>query len=128
MRKLLYREATPEDWPAIVQLHLHQQAMQGTNYELPRIIRNQMIPLALVGVDDEGAVRQCLYVEAVAELRFVGCDARATALSRREATGVAYVLKLKGFRWIECVVPRKLKKHIEKPLRLAGFESKDSEL
>ena len=73
-------------------------------------------------------IRNCIYAEAVAELRFVGCDAKATACSRGEIDGFVYVLKRMGFRWLECFVPRKLKKMIQKPLQRAGFTCVDREL
>jgi hypothetical protein len=37
-------------------------------------------------------------------------------------------LKLQGFRWLECFVPRQLKKMIQKPLQRAGFDCVDREL
>ena len=88
-----------------------------------------------MGVEDPGAhgtgggaIRNCIYVETIAELRFVGCDPKATAFGRREIEGLSYVLKLQGFRWLECFVPRQLKKMIQKPLRRAGFACVDREL
>jgi hypothetical protein len=127
MQPITLREAVPEDWPAIVKLHLEQQAAQGSNYELPYLF-NPQIAIALVGVDAMGTIRNCVYVETIAEMRFVGCDPKATAFSRREIEGLAYVLKLRGFRWLECFVPRKLKRMIQKPLRKAGFDCVDREL
>ena len=108
-------------------MHREHQAAQGTNYELPYLF-GPAIAIALVGVDEEGTIRNCVYVETIAELRFVGCDPRATAFSRREIEGLSYVLKLQGFRWLECFVPRQLKKMIQKPLRRAGFDCVDREL
>lgn len=127
MQKIALREARHTDWPAIVQIHLEHQAAQGTNYELPYLFDPQ-IAIALVGVDGDGVIRNCIYVEKIAEMRFVGCDAKATAFSQREIAGLAYVLKLQGFRWLECFVPRKLKNMIQKPLRRAGFHCVDKEL
>lgn len=127
MKQLALREAQPADWAAIVQLHLKHQATQGTNYELPYLF-DPRIAIVLVSVDEDGAIHNCIYVEKIAEMRFVGCDAKATAFSRREIDGLAYVLKLKGFRWLECFVPRNLKKTIQKPLRRAGFNCVDQEL
>jgi hypothetical protein len=125
--RITLREATVEDWPAIVSLHREHQVAQGTNYELPYLFSPQ-IAVALVGVDEAGTIHNCVYVESVAEMRFVGCNAKATAFSRREIDGLAYVLKLKGFRWLECYVPRKLKALIGKPLMKAGFQCADREL
>jgi hypothetical protein len=125
--RLSFRTAVPEDLPAIQQLHQDQQQAQGTSYELPFLFARN-IPIALVGVDDVGVIRQCFYCEAVCELRFVGCDPRATALSQRESDGLCYVLKLMGYRWLETYVPRKLKKMSQKPLRRAGFTCVDQEL
>ena len=141
MRRISLRQATPQDWPAIQQLHREHQAAQGTNYELPNLF-GPAIAIALVGVEDPGAqsgqheahgtgggaIRNCIYVETIAELRFVGCDPKATAFGRREIEGLCYVLKLQGFRWLECFVPRTLKKMIQKPLRRAGFDCVDREL
>jgi hypothetical protein len=127
MRPITLREAVPEDWPAIVKLHMEHQAAQGTNYELPYLFSPQ-IAIALVGVDEAGTIHNCVYIETIAEMRFVGCSAKATAFSRREIEGVAYVLRLRGFRWLECFVPRKLKRMIQKPLRRAGFDCVDREL
>lgn len=127
MKRILYRDAVKDDWPAIVQLHREQQEKQGTDFELPWLW-GKTIALALVGAEDSGKIRNCIYVESVAELRFVGCDPRATAFGRREADGIAYVLKLLGFRYWECFVPRQLKKAISKPLLRAGFEDKEPEL
>jgi hypothetical protein len=120
---------------------VEHQAAQGTNYELPNLF-GPSIAIALVGVEDPGphpdqhgaggtgggVIRNCIYVETIAELRFVGCDPKATAFGRREIEGLSYVLKLQGFRWLECFVPRQLKKMIQKPLRRAGFVCVDREL
>jgi hypothetical protein len=134
MRRITLRQATEQDWPAIQQLHREHQAAQGTNYELPNLF-GPAIAIALVGVEDPGphgtgggAIRNCIYVETIAELRFVGCDPKATAFGRREIEGLSYVLKLQGFRWLECFVPRQLKKMIQKPLRRAGFACVDRQL
>jgi hypothetical protein len=127
MKRITLRHATPDDWPRIVELHREHQAAQGTTYELPWLF-GPSIALTLVGVDEEGTIRNCIYAEAVAELRFVGCDARATAYGRRQIDGFVYVLTRMGFRWLECFVPRKLKKTIQKPLRRAGFACVDPEL
>lgn len=125
--KLSFRDAVPDDWPTIQQLHAKQQEAQGTSYELP-VLFGKQFPIALVGCDDEGVIRQCFYVESVAELRFIGCDPKATALSQREADGLCYVLKKLGFRYLECYVPRELKGAISKPLKRARFEDKEQEL
>ena len=113
MRRITLRQATAQDWPAIQRLHREHQAAQGTNYELPNLF-GPAIAIALVGVEDPGdrparggrtgggAIRNCIYVETIAELRFVGCDPKATAFGRREIEGLSYVLKLQGFRWLEC--------------------------
>ena len=148
MRRITLRQATPQDWPLIQRLHREHQAAQGTNYELPNLF-GPAIAIALVGVEEGGphpgqhpgahgaggaggtvggAIRNCIYVETIAELRFVGCDPKATAFGRREIEGLSYVLKLQGFRWLECFVPRQLKKMIQKPLRRAGFACVDREL
>jgi hypothetical protein len=127
MRRITLRQATREDWPAIQQLHREHQAAQRTNYELPWLF-GPAIAIALVGVDEEGTIYNCIYAEAVAELRFVGCDPRATACSSLEIDGFIYVLKRMGFRWLECFVPRQLKKIIQKPLLRAGFVCVDREL
>jgi hypothetical protein len=127
MRKISLRLAALEDWPAIVALHREHQAAQGTNYELPYLFSPQ-IAIALVGIDQDGVIRNCIYVERIAEMRFVGVDAKATAWSRREIDGLAYVLKLQGYRWLECFVPRRIKRWIQKPLRRAGLACVDKEL
>jgi hypothetical protein len=134
MRRITLRKATQQDCPAIQRLHVAHQAAQGTNYELPNLF-GPSIAIVLVGVEDPGpdgtgggAIRNCIYVETIAELRFVGCDPKATAFGRREIEGLSYVLKLQGFRWLECFVPRPLKKMIQKPLQRAGFDCVDREL
>ncbi len=127
MRPIALRLAKREDWPAIQALHREHQAAQGTNYELPDLF-GPAIPLALVGVEAQGTIRSCIYVEAIAELRFVGCDPKATAFCSRDVEGLSYAIKLLGFRWLECFVPRQLKKMIQKPLRRAGFVCVDREL
>ena len=127
MRRVTLRQATRNDWAAIQQLHHEHQAAQGTDYELPWLF-GPAIAVALVGVEENGNIRNCVYVEQIAELRFVGCDARATAFSRREVEGLTYLLKLLGFRWLECFVPRRLNKMIRKPLLRAGFICVDREL
>ena len=125
--KLVFRQATLDDLPAIEALHREQQDAQSTGYELPDL-RGRQIIITIVGCDAEGVIRQCFYCEAVAELRFVGCDPRATALSQREADQLCYVLRQHGFRWLECFVPQKLKAMIRKPLLRARFKDKSKEL
>jgi hypothetical protein len=127
MRQIQLRVAALDDWPAIQSLHQAHQAAQGTDYELPYLF-GPSIALALVGVDEQGTIRNCIYIEQVAELRFVGCDAKATAFGQREIAGLSYVLRRKGFRWLECFVPRPLKQMISKPLRRAGFVCVDQQL
>lgn len=127
MNRITYRDATPEDWEDIKSFHVEQQRLQKTNYELPWLW-GKNFPVVLVGIDEDGKLRNCFYTELVPELRFVGCDPRATAFSQREADGLCYVLKLMGFRYLECFVPRKLKKAISKPLKRARFKDKDKEL
>src|ERR1700677_2196157 len=78
MRRITLRQATQQDWPAIQRLHREHQTAQGTNYELPNLF-GPAIAIALVGVEEGGAIRNCIYVERIAELRFVGCNAKATA-------------------------------------------------
>ena len=133
MKRIVLRDATAEDWPIIQQIHADHQAAQGTFYELPTLFangkRNPMVPVCLVAVDENDHIEQCIYIEATAEMRFIGChNPKATAFSRREADGLSYVLRLMGFRFIECYVPRKLKSAIGKPLKRAGFKDKDKEL
>jgi hypothetical protein len=127
MKRIALRQANQEDWPEIQQLHRQHQATQGTNYELPWLF-GPAIAVALVGVEDGGPIRNCVYVEMIAELRFVGCDPKATAFCRREIERLSYILKFQGFRWLECFVPRQLKKAIRKPLERAGFTCVDREL
>jgi hypothetical protein len=126
VKRITLRQAARDDWPCIVALHREHQAAQGTNYELPWLF-GPSIAVVLVGVDEGGTIHNCVYVETVAELRFVGCNPKATAFSQREIAGLSYLLKLQGFRWLECFVPRHLKKMIEKPLRRAGFDCVDRE-
>lgn len=125
--KLSFRNAEPSDWEALKLLHVEQQQAQGTKFELPNLFSKQF-PIVIVGCDDAGVIRQCFYVESVAELRFIGCDPHATALSQREADALCYWLKLLGFRWLECFVPRQLAKAIAKPLRRARFKYKGKSL
>jgi hypothetical protein len=127
MRRITLRQATHKDWGAIQQLHLDHQAAQGTNFELPNLF-GSAIAIALVGTEEDGTIKSCIYVETIAELRFVGCDPKATAFCRREIEGLSYLLKLQGFRWLECFVPRQLKASILKPLQRAGFACVDHEL
>jgi hypothetical protein len=124
---LAFRNAEPDDWLDLVKLHENQQQMQGTSYELPYLF-GRMFPVVIVGCDQDGVIKQCFYVESVAELRFIGCDPKATALSQRESAGLSYVLKALGFRWLETYVPRKLAAMIGKPLKRAGFTCADEEL
>jgi hypothetical protein len=127
MKRITLRVATLEDWPRIQQLHQEHQSAQGTNYELPWLF-GPSIAVALVGVEEDGMIRNCIYVETIAELRFVGCHPKATAFGRREIAGLSYVLKLQGFRCLDCFVPRRLKALIRKPLERAGFMCIDTEL
>jgi hypothetical protein len=126
--KLVFRNATQEDWPRLQELHREQQTAQGTKYELPDILSGHPFTLVIVGEDSAGVIQQCFYIEATAELRFIGCNPKATALSQREANQLCYWLKLLGFRWLECFVPKQFQKAIAKPLRRAGFTYKGKEL
>lgn len=138
MKNLTTRFAEPDDWPAILALHRKQCKQWGTSYELP-YFWSACIPVALVAVDDEGIVRQAFYVESTAELRFVGTDPRATAHMQRESEGLVYILRMLGYRWLECFVPRSKRwwqfwkrtdtvRMIGKPLKRAGFEQTGSKL
>lgn len=127
MKRIDFRCMALDDWPAIQQLHRDQQAAQQTDYELP-LLWGPSIAVALVGVDNTGKIHNCIYVELVGELRFVGCDPKATAFGQRQVTSVSYLLKQRGIRWLETYIPRQLKQMIEKPLRRAGFTCVDDEL
>jgi hypothetical protein len=128
VKEISLRNATREDWPAIEALHAAQQEKQGTNYELPYLFGQQMIPVVLVGTDETGKIHNCVYVEAVAEMRTIGCSSKATAFSQRAAEGLFFLLRGMGFRYCECFVPQKLKRYISKPLKRAGFADMAAEL
>ncbi len=130
MKSLSLRVATRADWPAIVARHQEQQKLQGTNYELPELFGRHAhaVAVVLVTVDESDEVQNVVYVERIAEMRFVGTDPQATAIARREIDGLAFLLRMQGYRWLECFVPRQLAASIGKPLMAAGFENKDEEL
>jgi hypothetical protein len=127
VKRILYRDAVKEDWGTIKAFHVEQQRLQNTDYELPDLFDGPF-PIVRVGVDEDGVIRNCFYVEAVAELRLVGVDAAATAFSQREADALSNALKIMGCRYLECFVPQQLKGAISKPLLRAGFEDKEPEL
>lgn len=130
MEQISLRNAEPADWPAIEALHKEQQAKQGTNYELPKLFGGKMIAIVLVGCDDTGKIHNCIYVEAVAEMRTIGCSTHATMIGQQAADGLCFVLQQMGFRFLECYVPRSLgkaSKTISKLLLGARFKSKVKE-
>lgn len=127
MKRVSLRNAVPGDWPAIQTLHQRQNEQQGTNYELP-YLWGAHIAVALVGVDENGAIVQALYVERVAEMCFIGADPRGTAYARREIEGLSWILKGLGYRWLHCLVPKKLADAIAKPLQRAGFDRRAKEI
>lgn len=128
MEQIALRNATRDDWEAIKALHVEHQRKQGTDYELPYLFGEPHVRIVLVGCDAEGKIHNCIYVEAVAEMRTIGCDAKATAFSRRAADALCYLLKGMGYRYLECYVPQQLKKYISKPLKKAGFVNMEERL
>lgn len=126
MKRISLRYAQPEDWPEIQRVHAEQQAAQGTNYGIP-YLWGPHIAVALVGERD-GKIVQALYVERVAEMCFIGADPKGTAFARREIDGLAWILKGMKYRWLHCLVPKQLADAIAKPLKRAGFVSKEKEL
>ena len=133
--------AEPADWKRAQELHAEQCATWGTDYELPYLWGPNII-VALKAVDSDGLIRTIIYVERTAEMRFVGCDPKGTAYSRREIDGLSYIVKQQGIKWLECFVPRiPLRRHwwefwkrknlvgmISKPLIKAGFKATEETL
>ena len=91
------------DWPEIQRLHEEQNFKQGTQYEAPR--PGPHIAVALVAEDQQGVIRQAVVVERVAEMALYGMDPKATAFSQRDITGLAFILRSQGFRWLHTLVP-----------------------
>ena len=122
LTRITLREATPEDWPAIVSLHVEHQAAQGTNYELPYLFGPQ-IPIALVGVDESGADSQCCLLrgscgDALHRLRREGDGILRREISRPsvcfETQGISLAGVLRAAKAQEAL--------IRKPLTKAGFQ------
>lgn len=116
--------ARPEDWPLIQRFHAEQNEQQGTTTALPNLFEGdglaRNVALAFI-VERDGVPVQSFYMELVPEMCFAGTDPKATAIARREADRIAFLLRGMGFTGWRCDVPEHMNEHIERPLEHAGF-------
>lgn len=121
MKPVEFVVATERDLPLIEHLHAQQNEKNGTTHALPKLF-TPLVPIVLIGYEGRTPV-QALYVELVPELRFAGCDPKATAHSRREAGRIFYALQSMGHSGVQCKVPNdEIGEMIRKPLEEVGFK------
>ncbi len=120
------RSAEPRDVATLHKLHAEQNRRDGTSYPLPALFNEDgslvaNIALALVVEGDDGTVLQGIVFESVPEMQIFGIDPRATACLEDNIAGAWYLLASKGFKLVNCDVPRRVVTPISKPLKRAGF-------
>lgn len=127
------RQAVPSDVPAIREHCRQQNERDGTNYPVPQIFDEYgrlmpMIALALVIVDESGAVQQGVVFEKHVEMELFGCDPKATATLRKEIEAAFYLLRQQGYQTAHTFIPKQVVIPIERPLRKVGFMRDDFRL
>lgn len=125
------RNLEPRDMEQLLGLHSQQNQRDGTSYPLPRMFGHRGnfdpgIALALA-VDRGKQLVQGVYFEnGIIEMCFAGCDPRATAHVRRQATAVRYTLRGMGFRGVRCLIPHVRLPQLEPAMFEAGFVRTDA--
>src|SRR5271166_5843556 len=111
------RAATPDDVPQIAARHQAQNQRDGTNYPMPKIfdVLGRLMPniaLAFVVTDTskkEGEeVLQGVVFERQCEMLLFGCDPHATAQLHKEIEACFYLLRMKGYETVHCLVPKQV--------------------
>lgn len=126
------RHMEPRDVSRVLELAAAQNRRDGTSYPVPwvfdaqgRLVDN--MPLALVS-EYRGVVEQADLFERTAELMCFGTNPRATQFSCREMGRAAYLLGLRGYRTVNCLVPKQRVVNVERPLGRAGYTRIDHDL
>lgn len=127
MKRILLRNALPDDVAIIEKMNRIQNQRDGTNYPIPPFFNSDgslraSIPVALIG-HLNGMTSNALYVQRTGELMFAGCDPKATAFARRDIDALATLLTWQGYGDLYCHVPESRVKSIRKPLEAAGFDN-----
>jgi hypothetical protein len=125
------RNLEPRDMAQLIELNEIQNSRDGTHYPLPRMFgeRGNFDPdIALALAVDRGKqLAQGVYFQSrIVEMCFAGCDPRATAYVRREATAVRFTLRGMGYKGVRCLIPHLRVPQLEPALFAAGFVRTDA--
>lgn len=111
--KTTLREMKPQDVPAVLARLREQNERDGTSYPMPRVfdangVRLAGIPLALVAVDEAGAVVQGCVTQRTCEMMIFGTNPDATKSSLEEQQAVFYILRQRGYEDVHVLVPEQI--------------------
>lgn len=120
MAEVLIRQATDEDWPAILKCHEQIEERVGMKMDLPTLSDPAILIFEVAELD--GEVIGFSYQEKAIEYCMGGTDPRSTAAFKARVPELFRGAKQIGIRFIHCAVPVECEA-VEKHLEDAGFYS-----
>lgn len=124
MHGLTWRLATVDDLPAILKLWRTKERFLGRKQDMPPLFARPTL-ITLVAVDDNGVIRDGLYVEATVDVTKLGCSQDGFESTLAVYEDIADWLKDRGFRLASIVTPKKLATRMSALLTKMGFQSKE---
>jgi hypothetical protein len=112
--------------PAVDRMHDEQELLIGQPVDRPNMFEKPVL-LAIV-LRREGQPVGGLYLEAEAEMCFLGIDPEVTVEAANISEGLKAFLKKRGLRWCRCFVPQGLKEVLGPRLEAVGFVDQDKAL
>lgn len=122
MNNSMWRLAEARDAEVLKRLNAEQREMLKTAVDEPNYFDKPVL-LTIVREED-GEVKGAVYFEAVAEMCVIGTDPVTTVELKAIAEQLKIHLRVRGFRWVRCIVPNRpklLAKTFKKHLEQAGF-------
>jgi hypothetical protein len=115
----VWREATEEDYPSIIQCHQESERRIGKELDLPSF--DCPAVLAWMVAERDGEIVQFGYMEKLVEWKMGGHDRQALDGAIAMAPDVFSVTRAAGSRWLHCPVPKELVRPISRELNRAGL-------
>lgn len=120
MAEVTIRQATEEDWPAIMKCHAEVEERVGIKMDLPTLDDPAILIFEVAVCDEE--VIGFSYQEKAIEYCMGGTDPRSTAAFKARVPELFRGAKQIGIRYIHCAVPVECP-GVGKHLESAGFYS-----
>jgi hypothetical protein len=121
-----WREATKDDYPAILKCHQETEQKVGHDLDLPPFNAPSM--LIWMVAEREEKVVQFFFIERCVELRLGGSDVEALQELIKESRDILHATKAAQIRYLHCCVPEGLEEQIGRHLKKADIHRSENVL